>query len=108
MLSALRPQDCTNEASLPPRVGRKGVADRPQNLLNTIVRGDCRQVLAAIQDNSIDLIATDPPYGYGFMGKHWDRALPDPAIWRECRPCVEARRLRLHPSRPRDRMSCPG
>ena len=23
-------------------------------------------------DDSVDLLCTDPPYGYGFMGKHWD------------------------------------
>ena len=25
-----------------------------------------------LDDNSVDLLCTDPPYGYGFMGKHWD------------------------------------
>ncbi len=35
-------------------------------------------------DESVDLLATDPPYGIGFMGKDWDKALPDKKIWREC------------------------
>lgn len=32
----------------------------------------------------MDLIVTDPPYGYSFMGKEWDKALPDKRIWKEC------------------------
>ena len=28
--------------------------------------------LKKLDDNSVDLLCTDPPYGYGFMGKHWD------------------------------------
>ena len=35
-------------------------------------------------DSSIDLLATDPPYGIGFMGKDWDKALPGKVIWQEC------------------------
>ncbi len=34
--------------------------------------GDCLDVLAQTADNSIDSVATDPPYGIGFMGKMWD------------------------------------
>ncbi|GAG66222.1 unnamed protein product, partial [marine sediment metagenome] len=36
-----------------------------------------------LPSNSIDLVATDPPYGISFMGKAWDRAIPSIAIWRE-------------------------
>jgi len=45
---------------------------------------DCLDGLSRIEDNSIDLIVTDPPYGIGFMGKDWDRALPDKRVWEEC------------------------
>ena len=34
--------------------------------------GDCLDVLAALPDNSIDAVVTDPPYGLEFMGKEWD------------------------------------
>ncbi len=34
--------------------------------------------------DSVDLIATDPPYGIAFMGRAWDQAIPSVAIWREC------------------------
>jgi site-specific DNA-methyltransferase (adenine-specific) len=40
--------------------------------------------MAAIPDNSIDSIVTDPPYGLSFMGKKWDYDVPSEAIWREC------------------------
>lgn len=33
---------------------------------------------------SVDLIVTDPPYGYSFMGKDWDKAVPSVEIWQEC------------------------
>jgi len=36
------------------------------------INGDCLEELKKLDDNSIDLLCTDPPYGYGFMGKHWD------------------------------------
>ncbi|AEJ93638.1 DNA methyltransferase [Mycobacterium phage Doom] len=34
--------------------------------------GDCRDVLAEMEDASVDSIITDPPYGLEFMGKDWD------------------------------------
>jgi site-specific DNA-methyltransferase (adenine-specific) len=49
-----------------------------------ILQGDSTQKLKEIQDNSIDSIVTDPPYGYKFMGKDWDKALPSIDIWKEC------------------------
>ena len=33
---------------------------------------------------SIDLLLTDPPYGYSFLGKDWDRAVPKVEVWKEC------------------------
>ncbi len=37
-----------------------------------VFHGDCREVLRALPDNSIDSVVTDPPYELGFMGKKWD------------------------------------
>jgi len=45
---------------------------------------DSLNVLKKIDDNSIDSIVTDPPYGYKFMGKNWDKALPSIEIWKQC------------------------
>ena len=33
-----------------------------------LVKGDSLKVLKKYEDNSVDLLCTDPPYGYGFMG----------------------------------------
>ncbi len=37
-----------------------------------IIHGDCLDVMAGMDANSIDAIVTDPPYGIHFMGKDWD------------------------------------
>src|SRR5699024_2920861 len=72
-----------------------------------LIQGDCLDVLKALEDNSVDSVVTDPPYGLskepdinevlskwlageeydhghgGFMGKSWDSFVPHPDIWRE-------------------------
>ena len=40
--------------------------------------------MAQLDDNSIDSIVTDPPYGLSFMGKKWDYDVPSVDIWSEC------------------------
>lgn len=45
---------------------------------------DCIKGLKQLDDTSIDLIVTDPPYGIGFMNKDWDKAIPTINIWKEC------------------------
>ena len=49
-----------------------------------LINGDSVNELKKLKDNSVDLIVTDPPYGYSFMGKDWDKALPSVEIWKEC------------------------
>ncbi len=51
--------------------------------LNKVILGDCLEKLKEIPDSSIDLIATDPPYGIKFMGKEWDKAVPMVEVWKE-------------------------
>lgn len=43
--------------------------------------GDCFAMLSMMRDDSIGALVSDPPYGLGFMGKEWDKALPDPRVW---------------------------
>ena len=77
-----------------------------------IIHGDCLEELKKLDDNSVDAVITDPPYGLsntkpaqvadvlkawvtgdtvsvpakrgGFMGKDWDSFVPPPAVWEEC------------------------
>jgi site-specific DNA-methyltransferase (adenine-specific) len=51
--------------------------------MNEIIHGDCLDVMAAMPDNSVDSIVTDPPYGLAFMGKNWDKGVPGKAFWVE-------------------------
>jgi site-specific DNA-methyltransferase (adenine-specific) len=77
----------------------------------TIYWGNCLDVLREMEDESVDSVVTDPPYGLGntdpsyivdalqmwaggdrdhipagkgFMGKQWDAFVPPPAVWDEC------------------------
>ncbi len=51
---------------------------------SAIIHGDCLRVMADFPDVQFDALITDPPYGYSFMGKDWDRAVPSVEVWREC------------------------
>ena len=50
----------------------------------TLLLGDCLDKLKELDDNSIDSIVSDPPYGLEFMGKKWDYDVPSQEIWEEC------------------------
>jgi len=61
----------------------------PEELLSgtnavRLIGGDCLGAMKRYPDNLVDLIVTDPPYGYQFMGKDWDKAVPSVQIWKEC------------------------
>ena len=77
-----------------------------------IIHGDCLEELKKLDDNSIDAVVCDPPYGLsntkpqqvadvlkawvagdaeaapttkgGFMNASWDSFVPPPAVWEEC------------------------
>ena len=49
-----------------------------------LLLGDCLDKLKELDDNSVDSIVTDPPYGLSFMGKKWDYDVPSQTIWEEC------------------------
>jgi site-specific DNA-methyltransferase (adenine-specific) len=39
--------------------------------------------LAAVADNSIEALITDPPYGISYQNHEWDKALPQRQIWQD-------------------------
>lgn len=49
-----------------------------------ILAGDCQGRLAELDDNSVDAVVTDPPYGLSFMGKGWDYDIPKTEAWVQC------------------------
>jgi len=49
-----------------------------------LMLGNCLDRLKELDDNSVDSVVTDPPYGLSFMGKKWDYDVPAVNIWEEC------------------------
>jgi site-specific DNA-methyltransferase (adenine-specific) len=41
--------------------------------MNKIIWGDAVLEMQSLEENSVDAIITDPPYGLEFMGKEWDK-----------------------------------
>jgi 16S rRNA G966 N2-methylase RsmD len=52
--------------------------------MNKLILGDCIESLKKVPTASVDLICTDPPYGIGFKGHVWDKAVPNLETWRAC------------------------
>jgi len=52
--------------------------------VDRICCADCEKLLPTLPAESIDVIVTDPPYGWSFMGKDWDKALVPKKVWAEC------------------------
>ena len=48
-----------------------------------LITGDCLEKMKEMEENSIDTIITDPPYGLKFMSKKWDYDVPSIGIWKE-------------------------
>jgi site-specific DNA-methyltransferase (adenine-specific) len=48
-----------------------------------IVYGECVSKMKEMDDNSIDFVVTDPPYGFKFMNKKWDYQVPSVDCWKE-------------------------
>lgn len=47
-----------------------------------MIQADCSNI--PLPDSSVDSIVTDPPYGYSFMNKDWDKAVVSVDRWKEC------------------------
>lgn len=41
-----------------------------EEMINTVVQGDCLEIIKHFPDKSIDLILTDPPYGINYKGEN--------------------------------------
>lgn len=54
------------------------------SLQRTIKLGDAYTELQKIAEDTIDLMVTDPPYGYQFMNKDWDKVVVGVETWKEC------------------------
>jgi DNA modification methylase len=54
-----------------------------KELINEVSCGDCLEGMKLIDNNSIDTIITDPPYGLSFMGKKWDYDIPSIEIFED-------------------------
>jgi DNA modification methylase len=53
-------------------------------MIYKILTGDNRETLKTLEDNSIDAIVTDPPYGIDFLGKAWDANTGALETYQEC------------------------
>src|SRR5262249_6682017 len=54
-----------------------------------------------IPEGRVDLLCTDPPYGYSFMGKDWDRVVMGVEYWAECLRVLKPGALAFVMSAPR-------
>ena len=48
-----------------------------------IINNDCLKAMKEMEDNSVDSIVVDPPYGISFMNKKWDYELPSVEVFQE-------------------------
>jgi site-specific DNA-methyltransferase (adenine-specific) len=48
-----------------------------------LLHGDCLEQMKTLDDNSVDAIVSDPPYGISFMSKKWDYDVPSVEVWKE-------------------------
>ena len=48
-----------------------------------LLHGDCLEQMKTLEDNSVDSIVSDPPYGISFMAKKWDYDVPSVEVWEE-------------------------
>jgi DNA modification methylase len=54
------------------RAPRRGCSRADSRSGVRLLEGDCLEVLAELEPESVDAIVTDPPYGIGFQHERWD------------------------------------
>jgi len=52
--------------------------------------GDCLEQMQSVENDSVDSVVTDPPYGISFMGKKWDYDVPKVEVWEEALRVLKA------------------
>lgn len=55
----------------------------PDDLIITLIHGDCLEEMKKIPDGSVDLVLTDPPYGT--TACKWDTVIPFEPMWEQLR-----------------------
>jgi len=48
----------------------------------TLIQADSLTVCDLLDEQSVDAIVCDPPYGLSFMGRQWDHGVPSADFWR--------------------------
>ena len=61
-----------------------------QRISMRLIQGDCLVEMQKLEDNSVDSIVVDPPYGISFMGKKWDYNVPKVEVWQEALRVLKA------------------
>ena len=56
---------------------------KPKTIMINLLHGDCLEQMKTLNDNSVDSIVSDPPYGISFMAKKWDYKVPSVEVWQE-------------------------
>ncbi|CAB4153774.1 AdoMet_MTases domain containing protein [uncultured Caudovirales phage] len=51
--------------------------------MTNLMLGDNIESLKKLEENSVDSVVTDPPYGLSFMNKKWDHDVPSVEFWKE-------------------------
>jgi len=75
--------------------------------MNEIISGDSIKVMKEMEENSVDTIVTDPPYGLEFMGKEWDSFRSKNEI-KEVSGMMKEKNFKKLPSYgPKDNIKCP-
>ena len=84
----------------------KDVCEASSSPINSVILGDCLEKLKTFPDSTVDQLVTDPPYGYSFMGKDWDKAVPSVEIWKECLRVLKPGAFVFIMSSPRQEVLC--
>ena len=56
-------------------------------MLNAVIHGDCLIEMQKIADKSVDMILTDPPYG--FTACKWDTIIPFEPLWEQYKRIIK-------------------